>query len=222
MTIASESGPSPLRLKARRTAAKLRRAWNRRVGPQRLRKAVARATDPKIVIGSGATQIGGEWVSTDREFLDLLRPEDWQRFFKPNTIAAMLAEHVWEHLTLEEGLQAARTCYNYLRPGGYLRLGVPDGFHPDPEYIGWVKVGGRSPMQIANGHRVLYTYKSVRELLERAGFRIKLYEYFDENGVFQYHSWDPRAGMIRRSRFFDKRNEGGRLVFTSIVLDAIK
>jgi predicted SAM-dependent methyltransferase len=220
--IAPASGPRPFWVKARRTAAKLRRAWNRRVGPQRLRKALARTGDPRIVIGSGASQIDGDWVSTDREFLDLLKSADWQRFFQPNTIAAMLAEHVWEHLTPEQGLQAARTCYYYLRPGGYLRLAVPDGFHPDPEYISWVKVGGKSPMQVANDHKVLYTYKSIRELLERAGFRTKLYEYFDENGVFQYQPWDPGAGMIRRSRFFDKRNKGGRLVFTSIVLDAIK
>ena len=218
----STSGPSPLRMKARRTVTKIRRAWNRRVGPQRLRKALARKGDPKIVIGSGATQLGNGWISTDREFLDLLNPADWQRFFQPNTIAAMLAEHVWEHLTLEQGLLAARTCHTYLRPGGYLRLAVPDGFHPDPEYIGWIKVGGRSPMQLANDHKVLYTYKSLSDLLTSAGFQVKLYEYFDENGIFQYQPWDPKAGMIRRSRSFDKRNRGGRLVFTSIILDAIK
>jgi predicted SAM-dependent methyltransferase len=174
------------------------------------------------VLGSGATQWGGDWVSTDREFLDLLKPSDWERFFKPNTIAAMLAEHVWEHLTLEQGLLAARTCFIYLRPGGYLRLGVPDGFHPSKEYIEWVRVGGRSPMQIANGHKVLYNYQSFRSLLEQAGFRIQLYEYFDEHGVFQYQPWDPQFGMIRRSRRFDKRNQNGSLVYTSIVLDAIK
>lgn len=218
----SRSAPGPLWVKARRTLAKIRRAYNRRVGPQRVRNALARTSNPKVVIGSGVTQIGGEWVSTDREFLDLLKPSDWESFFKPNSIAAMLAEHVWEHLTAEQGLLAARTCYTYLRPGGYLRLGVPDGFHPNQEYIDWVKVGGRSPMQVANDHKVLFTYQSIRRLLQQAGFQVKLYEYFDENGVFQYQPWNPEAGMIRRSRRFDKRNQGGKLVFTSIVLDAVK
>jgi predicted SAM-dependent methyltransferase len=220
----SGPAPSPLLVRIRRKLAKLRRAYNRRVGPRRLRRALASTDAPRVVIGSGATQLGGHrhWISTDREFLNLLQPSDWQGFFQPNSIAAMLAEHVWEHLTHEQGLAAARTCYTYLRPGGYLRLGVPDGLHPNPEYIEWVRVGGRSPMQVANDHKVLYTYQSLRSLLEQAGFRVQLYEYFDENGVFHEQPWDPAAGMIRRSRRFDKRNKGGSLTFTSIVLDAVK
>lgn len=37
-----------------------------------------------------------------------------------------LAEHVWEHMTYEEGCQAAKNCYDYLADGGYLRVAVPD------------------------------------------------------------------------------------------------
>lgn len=40
--------------------------------------------------------------------------------------ASFLAEHVWEHLTLENAHRAARNCYRYLHPGGRLRLAVPD------------------------------------------------------------------------------------------------
>ena len=218
----TQPAPSPLVVHVRRTISKLRRAFNQRVGPRRLRKALSRDGSPSIVIGSGSTQLGGHWISTDREFLDLLQPSDWQRFFRPASIGALLAEHVWEHLTWDQGLSAAQTCFKYLKPGGYLRLGVPDGFHPNPEYIDWVRVGGRSPMQIANGHKVLFTYQSLRNLLQKAGFQVKFYEYFDENGVFHEDPWDPALGMIRRSRQFDKRNQGGTLTFTSIVADAIK
>jgi predicted SAM-dependent methyltransferase len=52
----------------------------------------------------------------------------------------MLAEHVWEHLTEEEGLAAARACFKYLSPGGFLRVVVPDGLHPDPAYVEWSRL----------------------------------------------------------------------------------
>lgn len=62
----------------------------------------------------------------------------------------------------------------------------------------------------------------MQELFERAGFRVELYEYFDEAGTFHYREWDERAGKIWRSKRFDKRNTNGRLAFTSIILDAIE
>ncbi|HYC33270.1 MAG TPA: hypothetical protein VEB59_13350 [Gemmatimonadales bacterium] len=184
-------------------------------------KMVATAPSKHIVIGAGATQEPG-WIPTQIEFLNLLEPADWARFFLADTLDAMLAEHVWEHLTPEEGLAAARTCYGYLKPGGYLRVAVPDGFHPSPTYIDWVKVGGASPMQIGNDHKVLYTYPVLRDLFERAGFRVVLHEYFAEQGRFHYHEWHPGEGRIQRSKRFDRRNRGGELAFTSIILDAVK
>lgn len=38
----------------------------------------------------------------------------------------MLAEHVWEHMTKEEGIMAAKHCYEFLQDGGYIRVAVPD------------------------------------------------------------------------------------------------
>ncbi len=206
---------------ARRAIRKARKAYHRFVGPRVLRKAVADSPHQRIVIGAGTKREPG-WIPTQMEFLDLLRPADWEGFFQPDSLQAMLAEHVWEHLTPEEGAVAAGICFRFLKPGGYLRVAVPDGLHPDPTYHEWVKVGGRSPMQIANDHRVLYTYRTLRHLFERAGFRVDLYEYFDEAGTFHFHNWDEKAGTIWRSKRFDRRNAHGALVFTSIVLDAVK
>ena len=211
----------PLLVKARRRVRRLRKAYYLRVGPSRIRKAVAASPAQRIVIGAGSKQPPG-WLPTQIEFLNLLEPAQWESFFQPDSLQAMLAEHVWEHLTPEEGAQAARTCYRFLRPGGYLRVAVPDGLHPDPEYHEWVKVGGASPMQVANDHKVLYTHDTLRALFESAGFRVDLYEYFDEAGTFHFHDWDERAGKIWRSKRFDRRNAGGTLRFTSIVLDAVK
>jgi predicted SAM-dependent methyltransferase len=204
-----------------RAARKIRKQLYRRFGASHLQRKLAASPVKRIVIGAGfKTQPG--WIPTQIEFLDLLKPADWARFFRPASIEAMLAEHVWEHLTLEEGREAARVCFEYLKHGGYLRIAVPDGFHPSPEYREWVRVGGASPMQVANDHKVLYTHETIRAVLEEAAFRVTLLEYFDSEGVFHYHDWDETAGKVWRSKRFDPRNAGGELVFTSIVLDAVK
>lgn len=41
-------------------------------------------------------------------------------------MSAFSAEHVWEHLSLHDAHRATRNCFRNLRPGGRLRLAVPD------------------------------------------------------------------------------------------------
>jgi predicted SAM-dependent methyltransferase len=131
-----------------------------------------------------------------------------------------MAEHVWEHLTDHDTALANKNCFQYLKPGGVLRLAVPDGFNPSKEYIEYVRPGGTGPG--ADDHKVLYTYQSMKERLERAGFKINTLEYWDENGKFYYIDWTDEGGRIRRSRRYDPRNQDGRLHYTSLIVDAIK
>ena len=211
----------PMIKHARRFLRKLGQRSRVLHGPERLRHLQATLPTCKIVIGS-AERVEAGWIPTERAYLDLLTPSDWERFFQPGSIDAILAEHVWEHLTAEKGRTAAETCYRYLKPGGYLRIAVPDGFNPDPQYRSWVCVGGASPGQIDNGHQVLYTYVSLRALLENAGFRVEFYEYYDEGGTFHCVDFDVSKGKIWRSRRFDRSNPNGALGFASIVLDAVR
>lgn len=170
----------------------------------------------KIVIGaSGIFQQG--WIPTEIESLNIVNPDDWKRYFQDGQIDAMLAEHVWEHVTEEQGVFAATLCFRYLKPGGYVRVAVPDGLHPDPSYIEHVRVGG-----LDKGHKTLYTYTTLSKVFESAGFRVDLLEYFDEQGQFHYKEWHPAEGMIYRSKRFDHRNKAGLLNYTSIILDAWK
>jgi predicted SAM-dependent methyltransferase len=173
----------------------------------------------KIVIGCGRIFYKG-WMHTDIGQLNLLNYDDWQRLFCKNSIDILLAEHVWEHLAEEEAITAARNCFMFLKPGGHLRVAVPDGFHPSEDYRNAVK-----PMGYGNGsddHKVLYNYILLKSVFERVGFNVELIEYFDEEGQFHYKQWDPADGLIRRSRDFDKRNCNNSLVYTSIILDARK
>ncbi|MCK4578524.1 MAG: methyltransferase domain-containing protein [Candidatus Marinimicrobia bacterium] len=173
----------------------------------------------KIMIGaSGVRQAG--WAESEQRFLDLLKPEMWKRYFKPGSIDAILAEHVWEHLSLDDGRDAANCCLKFLKPGGYLRVAVPDGLNPIPEYIEQVRPGGIGAG--AQDHKILYTYATFQRLFELAGFKVVLYEYFDEEGIFHYHEWDPDDGLIKRSKRFDQRNTGGEIAYNSIILDAVK
>ena len=179
-----------------------------------------RESDPcRIIVGAGSSRYDG-WIATEINVLNLLRPNDWARFFGERKIDAILAEHVWEHLTPEESEIAARTCYRYLKPGGYLRVAVPDANNPTPEYIEYVRPGGSGPD--AEDHKCLYNYRTLKELFEAVGFQVCLLEFFDEDGILHFKDWDPEDGMIRRSKRFDRRNSDGVLCYTSIILDAYK
>jgi len=188
-------------------------------GILRLKIRVKFCSSLRLVLGAESVFDSG-WIPTDIEYLNFLNEKHWKRYFKKNSIDAILAEHVWEHLTTENGLIAAQQCFQYLRPGGYLRVAVPDGYHPDPKYIEWVRPGGVG--SFSYDHKVLYNYETFRDLFKRAGFNVNLLEYFDQEGKFHFVEWNPGDGTIHRSRRYDKRNNDGKLQYTSIILDAYK
>ena len=74
----------------------------------------------------------------------------------------------------------------------------------------------------SDDHKILYNYKSLKELLESAGFKVALLEYCDENGKFHFNEWSSKDGHIVRSKRYDPRNKDGALNYTSLIIDAIK
>lgn len=182
-------------------------------------KHLAKKSPLKVIVGAGrACQIG--WIPTDIDQINLLETNSWDKFFSINSIDAILAEHVWEHLTEQEASIAAHNCFNYLKSHGYIRVAVPDGFKPSIDYINAVKPGGTGAG--AEDHKVLYNYRTISKLFESAGFEIELLEYYDEEGKFHYKEWDPDKGLITRSSRYDERNQHGNLNYTSIIIDARK
>jgi len=202
----------------KRLISRLRRPLLRR----QLKDAIhrhPRGTPLRIVVGAHDIYEPG-WIPTEQESLDLLRPDEWTGLFGGPVIHAILAEHVWEHLTPEQGLVAARTCHRFLEPGGHLRVAVPDGLHPSPEYIRRVEVGGTGPA--AWDHKVLYDHRSFAALFERAGFQVEKLEYWDESGHFHAVEWDPAEGLIHRSKRFHRPKKPLPFPYTSLILDARK
>jgi predicted SAM-dependent methyltransferase len=173
----------------------------------------------RLVVGAGGVCDPG-WLSTNIEVLNILKEHDWGRIFREGTIDTVLSEHVWEHLTEEEGRVAAELSFRYLRPGGYCRIAVPDGLCPDQAYIQAVRPGG--DLKGRHAHKVMYTYRTLGALFSSVGFAVTFYEFYDEEAVFNYQEWDPSGGKVWRSKRFDQRNADGKLRYTSLVMDAFK
>lgn len=176
----------------------------------------------KVVLGAGRTQFDG-WISTQESDLNLLNRADFEKMFGEQRPTAFLAEHVWEHMTLEEGVAAAKNCFDFLEDGGYIRAAVPDKNFRNEWYQNMVKVGGNGdPNHPAFSHKIVYDYKQLRTVFEQAGFEVELLEYCDESGVFHYKYWNEEDGRIGRSLRFDTRNSLEKLGMVSIIIDAKK
>lgn len=184
-----------------------------------LRRALQDQPLKKIIVGASGAGYEG-WTPTEKEVLSLLLESDWATCFEPNSLDAILAEHVWEHLSLEDGAKGFRNCFAYLKQGGVLRIAVPDGFHTDTNYIAQVKPGGHGAG--ADDHKALYNYRTLSVMLENAGFKTRLLEWFDEQGKFHHEYWDVEGGLIRRSTRFDPRNSTNPTAYTSLIIDARK
>jgi predicted SAM-dependent methyltransferase len=173
----------------------------------------------RLVIGSGYT-IYKDWIITDINTLNITNSKDWNKYFNINSISSILAEHVLDELSFEERNMALQNIFNYLRSGGNFRIAVPDGYHPDPNYINYVKPGGTGSG--AEKHKVLYNYNTLSKILKSFGFTPQPLEYFDESGKFHFNTWDSNQGLVKRSVINDKRNVNGNINYSSLIIDAIK
>lgn len=173
----------------------------------------------KVIVGASSTHMP-DWISTEYPYVNIASWANLQKWFVPESMSAILAEHVWEHLTQDQALDACRNCFRLLKSGGYLRLAVPDGNHPDTSYIDAVKPGGYGPG--SDDHKVLYRLESLTTLLETAGFVVRPLEWFDTEGMFHKTLWDPEMGMVSRSTRFDERNSNNPTAYTSLIVDAFK
>ena len=186
----------------------------------------------KIIIGAGGTSQAG-WTSLERSQLDIRNRADWLKLFPPNSLDAVLSEHVLEHLTSTDAKLAASNVFAFLRPGGYWRIAVPDANNPDPKYQEMCRPHGtlRRTLDCLGslfgepGHQEHYNLASLTALFQSVGFTVHPLEWFDEAGDFHRADWSASDGAIkRRDGFLDV------LVYvwadvsnhTSLIVDAVK
>src|SRR2546421_11201949 len=109
----------------------------------RLRTALTRAMAPvaanragrwsqkhrplRLHLGCGSGGIGG-WINVDMigAAADLVWDLRWPLPFKSESIDAIFHEHLLEHLALPEAVGMIKECFRLLRPGGILRMAVPN------------------------------------------------------------------------------------------------
>lgn len=173
----------------------------------------------RIVVGAAHTHYEG-WVSTNIDSLDLLNLSDWETVVGDLRLDRVLAEHVWEHLTPDDGIKALQHVAMHLKPGGRVRIAVPDGNHPDASYIDHVRPGGSGPG--ANDHKILYTIETLESAMRKVGLVPEALEYWDTEGSFHAREWDSEDGQVLRSKAHDQRNADGVLRYTSLIVDGVK
>jgi len=172
----------------------------------------------QIIIGAHTTDYK-DWLPTNIENLNLLEIASFENLFGDKKADRFLAEHVFEHISYDDAIVALKNCNKYLKKGGVVRIAVPDGFHPNPDYINMVKPGGHG--EGAHDHKLLYDYKTLSKAFEESGYRVNLLEYYDENGQFHFNEWDSKDGHVIRSKRYDKRfNEP--LGYSSLIVEGIK
>ncbi|MBE1302169.1 MAG: hypothetical protein GJ680_19955 [Alteromonadaceae bacterium] len=181
------------------------------------------ATRSPLLVSVGSEGLANRgWLITEQSFLDITQSDDWSACFSPNSIDAIFAEHVWEHMTTTQAKVATKLCFRYLKYGGRLRLAVPDGYHESDSYIERVKPGGYG--NGSDDHKVLYNYQSFSSLLEDVGFKVELLEYYDENRNLHTATISENFGAIRRSVYNYPDNHTDKLNYdySSLIIDAFK
>lgn len=165
---------------------------------QGIRIPVAAGSSLRIIVGAAMTRQEG-WYSTNEQWLDIANPDDWRRIFRGKALLThVLAEHVFEHLTQDETREALALVARHTRPGGRIRIAVPDGYHPDPTYLRHVGIAGIGAD--AADHKQLLTCDSLMRFLEEAGFAAELKEGYRRDGQLVQLPLDQDLGAVVRSR----------------------
>lgn len=186
---------------------------------RRLRAAAAEGRPLKIVLGGAAPE--PDWLGSDIGFFDATDPAAWADLVGgEGRVDRLLAEHVFEHIPPEKVPAVLRNAYRYLRPGGTIRIAVPDGHNPDPDYLRNVRPGGIGPG--ADDHKQLFTLESLSAALEEAGFEVEPGEWFDAEGRFHEEDWPADRGHVHRSRRHGTPDKSFPFSHLSLLVDGVK
>ena len=212
--------PAWLKAPARRAVKAVKYRWRRYriIGP------VSRGESLKIIVGAAETWQKG-WYSTKEDWLDITKAEDWRAVFREKRIIThVLAEHVFEHLTRDECRIALAHIGKHIKKSGRLRVAVPDGNHPDSDYLRHVGIDGVG--DDAADHKQLLTVDTLSALMTEAGLSPDHIEGYDSQGRLIRKGYSTEDGFVYRSRANATPETQKRWGFvdagTSLIVDGIK
>lgn len=139
----------------------------------------------KLNLGCGGYPILG-WRNMDAGSFPGVESRDLTRGFPDipsNSVDAIFTEHFLEHLTHADGIFLLSECHRVLKPGGVMRICVPDLAHLVDKYIRrdvfWGGPGGwepKTPCRMVNegmtswGHQFMYDFEELATSARAAGF----------------------------------------------------
>ncbi len=163
------------------------------------------AAELKLNIGCGTSGIEG-WVNIDNSPSVLLsrlplgrrifHTPDWPRDvrrldvrkcipYPDSSVSCIYSSHTFEHFTYEESRGVAQECFRVLRPGGILRIVVPDLGIMVRDYLAdtadpmashrfvsrlLLTTGVRDMVHAGAHHKQMFDARSLAHMLQGAGF----------------------------------------------------
>lgn len=163
-----------------------------------IRNKISRSEPVQIILGAGHYQTSeNNWINTDLPQFDITKESHWKYLFDKNSIDYICAEHVLEHLQLNEIKLALGFSQQFLKPEGVFRIAIPDKNNPDPLYQAGTKINGNDIG--ADDHKVFLNLRDIEALCQSLSFQVIPLEYYDNHGRFHFNSYDDTAGLIKRS-----------------------
>ncbi len=155
----------------------------------------------KINMGCGWRNFGKDWIHIDGGEYDHLDYDNIVKLqnFEDNSVDLIYSSHVIEYFDREEVVELLTEWKRVIKPGGILRLAVPnfeiicklylDSNYELEKFLG--PLYGKMKMSGSNiYHKTTYDFKTLKYTLETSGFKeVKLYDWRKtEHANFDDHS----------------------------------
>lgn len=124
-----------------------------------------------LVIGSGISYnyknktISDEWIHTDQDVLDITNRYDITQYLIPYSVDYIIAMHVFEHITYYNIFNSLLNLKFLLKQRGKIIFCLPDINANYSSY--WNNYTHGVIAQPLYGHRVFYSYKSLKYIAEK-------------------------------------------------------
>lgn len=173
--------PQSWRPKARLLATN----WMAPVQKRKARKFAKSNDTVKLNLGCGTLPLDG-WCNMDLYGLpaDVYWNITKKLPFKDNSVDAIFHEHVMEHIDAWDGYHFIKDSYRALKPGGILRIVMPDAsryissyFDPQHKFMNKWRPGRPTPMIVLQeefygfSHKAIYDFETLELFCKIAGFK---------------------------------------------------
>jgi len=165
----------------------------------------------KLHLGCGKRDFGSEWIHIDKDdYPHVIYNSVIALPFANDTAELIYASHLFEYFDREEAKQILAEWYRVLKPGGILRLAVPDFKALCKLYVeghGLDKLLG--PLYGKFGdpsvyHKTCYDFDSLAVILEAGGFtsvskydwRSTEHSHIDDHSQAYFPHMDKENGML--------------------------